>query len=44
MGKISDWLFRVLGVVIALVMTFGLSLLLISGTGMIVGVLKGLFK
>jgi len=25
-------------------MTFGLSLLLISGTGMIVGVLKGLFK
>jgi hypothetical protein len=44
MGKISDWFFWVLGVVIAFVMTFGLSLLLISGVGMIVGVLKGLFK
>jgi len=44
MTKISDWFFRVLGVVVALIMTFGLSLLLISGVGMIIGVLKGLFK
>jgi hypothetical protein len=40
----SDLFYRLIGLVFVLLMTFGLSLLLISGVGMIVGVLKGLFK
>jgi hypothetical protein len=44
MGRMSDLFYRLIGLVFVLLMTFGLSLLLISGVGMIVGVLKGLFK
>lgn len=43
-GKISNLFFKLLNLFFVVTMMFGLSLLMISGIGMIVGVVKEMFK